>query len=107
MERDDAQSGLDGVGVQPSERQLIGRRENREGSGIALPRGDEIGEGNRELQRRVRDLTRLHGWREVSAANEVELLSGGTLEIRHISMIERAHTVAPPCYGRVWMCLRL
>jgi hypothetical protein len=107
MERDDAQSGLDGVGVQPSERQLIGRRENREGSGIALPRGDEIGESDRELQRRVRDLAHLRGWREVSAANEVDLLSGGTLEMRHISMIVRAHTVAPPCYGRGWMCLRL
>src|SRR5215471_21367303 len=103
MERDDAQAGLDGVGVQPSERQLAGRRENREHSGIALPQGGEIGEGDREFQRRVRDLTRLHGWREISAGNDVELLSRGTLAMRHISMIGRAHAVAPPCYGRVSM----
>lgn len=103
MERDNAEPGRRSVRVQPSESQFIAHRENHQCPGRALPGNGGLGEGNRELQGRVRDLTRLDGWREISAGNEKELLGRRTLAMRHISMIGRAHAVAPPCYGRVSM----
>lgn len=93
MEGDRAQAGQDSVRVQPSEGQLIAHRENHKRPGKALPGGGDLGEASRELQRRMRDLTRLDGWREISAGNEIELLSRGTLAIRHISMIGLARVL--------------
>jgi hypothetical protein len=74
VERDRPQAGRRSVGVQPSERQFIAHRENHKRPGRALPGDGGLGEGNRELQGRMRDLTRLDGWREISAGNEKELL---------------------------------
>lgn len=93
MERDHAQAGRRSVGVQPSERQFIPHRENHKCPGSALPGDDGLGEGNGELQRRVRDLTRLDGRREISAGNEKELPGRGTLAMRHISMVRRERGV--------------
>ena len=107
MERHCVQARKDGVVVQPPQRQLIARRENRERSGIPLPLGSETGEGKRELQGRVRDLTGLNGEREISAGNQVQLVSRGTLAMRHISMIGRMRQAALLAHRRARGCLLL
>ena len=100
MKRDCLQASKDGVGVQPSQRQLIARRENRERSGVALPRGGDLGKRSSKLQRRMYDLTSLNRRRQISPGNEVELVVRVNLEMRHISMIGRTDMAAPPFHGR-------
>ncbi|MBC6459906.1 hypothetical protein [Actinomadura sp. HBU206391] len=72
MEAHDVESAVGGVVAQPAQREFIPCREDDQGVGGQMPVADETGMGDREVERRVRDLADARGRWKIGPGDQVE-----------------------------------
>ena len=82
VEPDDPETLVRRVGAQPGEGELIGRGQNHQGAGGAMPVSEDIGMADRELKRRMCRLTSLGARRKIGTGDQVEA-GDGALAVRH------------------------
>jgi hypothetical protein len=71
----------------PAKRQLVGHGKKDERVGRRVPVRGQIGVPDREVERRVRSLTGLDSWGQISPGDQIQARGTRTLAIRHIASI--------------------